>query len=81
MVSCDNWIGGCYITDFERDGKSSKYMLTLESWTWKIGKDLNKPLTYWIGSKCWKLYDICRRIDWKSMPYQNIMCVDTLFQM
>jgi hypothetical protein len=46
MVSCDNWIGGCYITDFERDGKSSKYMLTLESWTWKIGKDLNKPLTY-----------------------------------
>jgi hypothetical protein len=23
-------------------------MLILESLTWKVGKDLNRPLTYWI---------------------------------
>jgi hypothetical protein len=28
-------------------------MVTLGSLIWKIGKDLDRPLTYWIGSKCW----------------------------
>jgi len=31
-------------------------MLILELLTLKVGEDLNRPLTYWIGSKCWKLY-------------------------
>ncbi len=48
VVSCDNWIGGCCIIYSQRDGKSSKFMLILESLTWKVGKDLNRPLTYWI---------------------------------
>jgi hypothetical protein len=47
-------------------------MVTLGSLTGKVGKDLNKPLTYWIGSKCWELYVICKGIDWKSIPHQDI---------
>jgi len=31
-------------------------MLILELLTCKVSKDLNKPLTYWIGLKCWELY-------------------------
>jgi hypothetical protein len=62
-------------------GKKSKFMVTWESLTWKISKDLNRLLTYWIGSKCWELYTICKGINWKSMPLQDIMCFDTLFQM
>jgi hypothetical protein len=30
----------------ERDGKSSKFMVILELLTWKLSKDLNRPLTY-----------------------------------
>jgi hypothetical protein len=52
-------------------------MITLEWLTWKVGKDLDRPLTYWIGSKCWELYTICKGIDSKFMPHQNIMCFDT----
>jgi hypothetical protein len=56
-------------------------MVTLESLSWKVGKDIDKPLTYWIGSNCWKLYAICKGIDWKSMPHWDTMHFDTLFQM
>jgi hypothetical protein len=56
-------------------------MVTLGSLIWKVSKNLVKPLTYWIGSKCWKLYVICKGIDWNSMPHRNIMHFDTLFQM
>jgi hypothetical protein len=56
-------------------------MVTLGSLTWKVGQNLDRPLPYWIGLKFWKLYVICKGIDWKSMPHQNIMCFDTLFQM
>ncbi len=52
VINCNNWIGGYCITNFERDEKSFKSMLTLESFTWKVGEDLYRPLTYWIGSKC-----------------------------
>jgi hypothetical protein len=52
VINCDNWIGGCYTTNYERDGKSYKSMVILESLTWKVGKDLNISLTYWINSKC-----------------------------
>jgi hypothetical protein len=45
-------IGGYCTTDSERDRKSFKSMVTLGSLIWKVSKDLNKPLTYWIGSKC-----------------------------
>jgi hypothetical protein len=54
-------------------------MVTLGSLTWKVSRHLDRPLPYWIGSKCWKLYVIC--IDWKSMQHQDIMRFDTLFQM
>jgi len=54
-------------------------MVALESLMWKEGKDLNRPLPYWIGSKCWELYAICKGIDWKSIPHQNIMHFDILF--
>jgi hypothetical protein len=40
-------MGGCCIIDFEKDGKSSKFMLTLELWTWKKDENLDIPLTYW----------------------------------
>jgi len=48
-------------------------MVTLGSLTQKVNKNLNKPLTYWIGSKCWELYIICKGIDWKSIPHQDTM--------
>ncbi len=65
----------------ERDGKSSKSMVILQlgSLIWKVGKDLDRLLTYWIGSKCWELYAICKGIDWKSMPHEDIMHFDILF--
>jgi hypothetical protein len=46
VVSCDNWIGGYCMIDSKRNGKSFKFMLTLESWIWKICEDPNRPLTY-----------------------------------
>jgi hypothetical protein len=48
----------CCITNSEKDEKSSQFMVTLESLIWKVSNDLDRPLTYWIGSKCWKLYVI-----------------------
>jgi hypothetical protein len=54
-------------------------MVTLGLLIWKVKKDLKRPVTYWIGSKCWKLYAICNGIDWKMMPHQDIMCFDTWF--
>jgi hypothetical protein len=56
-------------------------MVTLGSLIWKVNKNLNRPLTYWIGSKCRKLYVICKGIDWKFMPHQDIMHFDILLQM
>jgi hypothetical protein len=38
-------------------------MLILESLTWNVSEDLDRPLTYWIGSKCWELYVICKGIN------------------
>jgi len=58
-----------------------KCMVTLGSLIWKVNKESIKPLTYWINSKCWKLYIIYKGIDWNSMPHQDIMHFDTLFQM
>ncbi len=78
---CNNWIRGCCITNSEKDEKSSQFMVTLESLIWKVGNDLDRPSTYWISSKCWKLYVIYKGIDWKSMSHQDIMCFDILFQM
>jgi len=56
-------------------------MVTLGLLIWKVGKNLDRPLTYWIDSKCWELYVTCKGIDWKSMPYWNIIHFDILFQM
>jgi hypothetical protein len=51
----ENWIWGFDIINSKKDGKSSKFMWTLGSFVWKINKYQNRPLTYSIGSKCWKL--------------------------
>jgi len=80
IIDCDNWIGNCYTINFERDGKPFKSMIILGSLAWKVGKNLDRPLTYWIGSKWWELYNICKRINWKSILHWDIMCFDTLFQ-
>jgi hypothetical protein len=36
-------------------GNHPKFMWTLKSFVWKIDKIRDRPLTYLIGSKCWKL--------------------------
>ncbi len=51
----EEWIWNFGIINSEKNGKSSKFMWTLGSFVWKINKYWDRPLTYSIGAKCWKL--------------------------
>jgi hypothetical protein len=45
----ENWIWSFGIINFEKDGKSSKFMRILGSFIWKINKYRDRPLTYSIN--------------------------------
>jgi hypothetical protein len=55
VVGCKNWIWDFCIINSKKDEKSFKFIWTLGSFPSKIGEDRDRPLTYSIGSKWWKL--------------------------